>query len=85
MFLLLEKHGLDFPKYYDLLYSLLLPKFTETTITSIFNMEEHPEEKKRFLRLLDLSLRSPKLPSRVVAAFLKRICRLMVVNGLTVA
>eukprot|EP00356_Strombidium_inclinatum_P012859 CAMPEP_0170496338 /NCGR_PEP_ID=MMETSP0208-20121228/21063_1 /TAXON_ID=197538 /ORGANISM="Strombidium inclinatum, Strain S3" /LENGTH=154 /DNA_ID=CAMNT_0010772853 /DNA_START=905 /DNA_END=1366 /DNA_ORIENTATION=+ len=47
-------------------------------------MEEHPEEKKRFLRLLDLSLRSPKLPSKIVAAFLKRVCRLMVAHGITV-
>jgi U3 small nucleolar RNA-associated protein 19 len=35
----------------------------------------------RFLRLLDLSLRSPQLPSRLIAAFMKRLGRLMVSDG----
>ena len=35
----------------------------------------------RFLRLLDLSLRSPKLPSKVIAAFMKRIARVIVSHG----
>uniref|UniRef100_A0A7S3CN84 CCAAT-binding factor domain-containing protein n=1 Tax=Strombidium rassoulzadegani TaxID=1082188 RepID=A0A7S3CN84_9SPIT len=39
----------------------------------------------RFLRLLDLSLRSPKLPSRLIAAFMKRLSRVMVSYGLAFA
>lgn len=35
----------------------------------------------RFLRLLDLSLRSPKLPSKVIASFMKRIARAMMSQG----
>jgi U3 small nucleolar RNA-associated protein 19 len=42
-------------------------------------------EKVRFLRLLDLSLRSPKLPSKVIAAFMKRIARVMLCHGQGVA
>lgn len=38
-------------------------------------------EKSRFLRLLDLSLRSPKLPAKLIAAFLKRLCRIVVSFG----
>ena len=39
------------------------------------------DTKLRFLRLLDLSLRSPTLPSKMVASFLKRLGRLMVSHG----
>jgi len=38
-------------------------------------------EKSRFMRLLDLSLRSPKLPSKMICSFLKRIFRVMVSDG----
>ena len=38
-------------------------------------------EKVRFFRLLDLSLRSPALASRLIAAFLKRLARLMMCDG----
>lgn len=34
-------------------------------------------EKSRFLRLLDLSLRSPKLPLKLVASFIKRLARVI--------
>lgn len=37
--------------------------------------------KVRFLRLLDLSLRSPTLPSKLIAAFLKRLARLITSHG----
>jgi U3 small nucleolar RNA-associated protein 19 len=38
------------------------------------------DTKQRFLRLLDLSLRAPSLPSKLIASFLKRIGR-QCVNG----
>jgi U3 small nucleolar RNA-associated protein 19 len=64
IFILLEKHGLDYPNYYSKLYQMLKPKILlpksedqSVQIQSIFSMPE----KSRFLRLLDLSLRSPIL------------------------
>lgn len=39
------------------------------------------DTKIRFLRLLDLSLRAPTLPSKTIASFLKRLGRLMVSFG----
>lgn len=38
------------------------------------------ETKTRFLRLLDLSLRAPSLPSKFIASFMKRIAR-QIING----
>ena len=39
------------------------------------------DTKSRFLRLLDLSLRSPTLPSKLIASYLKRLARLIVSHG----
>lgn len=75
VFILLEKHGLDYPNYYKRLYGLLLPEGSN----SVFNIEL--EEKARFLRLLDLSLRSPKIPSKIIAAFMKRLSRVIMCHG----
>ena len=69
LFLLLQKHGLDCPKYYTKLYGLLQAQGTK----SIFNMDL--DTKSRFLRLLDLSLRASTLPSKLIASFMKRVCR----------
>jgi U3 small nucleolar RNA-associated protein 19 len=81
IFILLEKHGLDYPNYYKKLYQMIKPKIVNlknaktgeitVEIQSIFNMPE----KSRFLRLLDLSLRSPVLPTQLIASFLKRLWR----------
>ena len=82
LFLLLQNHGLDCPKYYTKLYSMLelqtRVKHGKTSLRSIFNMDF--ETKQRFLRLLDLSLRAQTLPSKLVAAFMKRIGR-QTING----
>jgi len=63
LFILLEKHNLDYPNFYKKLYHMIKPKFIAKNgiveVQSIFNMTE----KSRFLRLLDLSLRSPVLPT----------------------
>jgi U3 small nucleolar RNA-associated protein 19 len=77
IFILLEKHGLDYPNYYTRLYGLLLPQHNPHL--SVFTISI--QEKVRFLRLLDLSLRSPKLPSKVIAAFMKRLARVIVSHG----
>lgn len=83
IFILLEKHGLDYPNYYKKLYAMIEPKLLTNTKTqtvelqSIFNMPE----KSRFLRLLDLSLRSAVLPTQLIASFLKRLSRIIVTYG----
>ena len=76
IFKLLTEHGLDYPKYYERLYSLLAPA------SSGHSIYELPRQQlKQFLRLLDLSLRSTKLASRVIAAFIKRLVGLWIVQG----
>ena len=77
IFILLEKHGLDYPNYYRRLYGMLMPQYQPKTYRTISVFTIERTEKVRFLRLLDLSLRSPKIPSRVIAAFLKRLARLV--------
>jgi len=46
---------------------------------SIFQMDS--DTKIRFLRLLDLSLRAPTLPSKTIASFVKRLGRVWVSHG----
>lgn len=84
--MLLSNHGLDCPKYYEKLYSLLKPQIVPGSkaknggkLVSVFQMDS--DTKFKFLRLLDLSLRSPTLPSKTIASFLKRLGRLMVSYG----
>jgi U3 small nucleolar RNA-associated protein 19 len=83
IFILLEKYGLDYPNYYSKLYDMIKPRIKQVKgsdtyeIVTIFKMPE----KSRFLRLMDLSLRSPKLPVQMVASFLKRLCRIIVSYG----
>ena len=79
IFILLEKYGLDYPNYYKRLYSLLLPQYRNGETISVFHI--NLEEKVRFLRLLDLSLRSPKLPSKLIASFMKRLSQVMMSHG----
>jgi U3 small nucleolar RNA-associated protein 19 len=81
IFILLEKNGLDYPNYYKRLYALLLPQYQVKTGETVSVFHINQEEKVRFLRLLDLSLRSPKLPSKMIAAFMKRLGRVMMVHG----
>jgi U3 small nucleolar RNA-associated protein 19 len=49
-------------------------------LISVFNAVEH-DTKMRFLRVLDLSLRSATLPSKLIAAFIKRLARVLVSDG----
>jgi hypothetical protein len=64
LFILLVNHGLDYTSinFYQKLYSLL------DYLPNIFRMKE----KEKFLRLLELSLKSPMLPSAVAASFMKK-------------
>lgn len=51
LFILLEKHNLDYPNYYTKLYDMIKPRIrvedNNVKLVSIFNMPE----KSRFLRL----------------------------------
>lgn len=64
LFSLIQKYNLDYPKFFDKLYSLL-----DSSIL-------HVKYRSRFLRLLDLFLTSTHISATVVASFVKRISRL---------
>jgi U3 small nucleolar RNA-associated protein 19 len=91
LFLLLQHYSLDCPQYYMKLYGLLLPQYVDRgddrpkSVRSIFSAGIDHESKARLLRLLDLSLRSASLPSKLVAAYIKRISRLIVNHGVVQA
>ena len=70
MFVLLSQHGLDSPAYYSKLYNLLRVNFADMDL----------DTKSRFTRLLDLSLRAATLPSKLIAAFMKRLARQIVIG-----
>mmetsp|Transcript_39247 Transcript_39247/g.28982 ORF Transcript_39247/g.28982 Transcript_39247/m.28982 type:complete len:206 (-) Transcript_39247:267-884(-) len=80
IFILIEKKGFDYPNYYKKLYKMLIPA-SPSVSENLFLMED----KARFLRLLDLSLRSPKLPYKLVCSFLKRLAHLCVAFGFALA
>lgn len=42
------------------------------------------DTKQRFFRLLDLSLRAPGLPSKLIASFMKRIARQIITGNIWV-
>eukprot|EP00250_Pteridium_aquilinum_P005255 c15379_g1_i1 orf=41-1993(+) len=61
LFLLITEYGLEYPEFYNKLYALLEP--------SIFIAKY----RARFFELLDLSLKSPLLPSYLAASFAKKL------------
>ncbi len=65
LFYLIQEKNLDYPLFYQKLYSLL-----DAGIL-------HSRHRSRFLRLLDTFLASTHLPAALVASFIKRLSRLM--------
>lgn len=63
LFSLITQYGLEYPEFYDKLYALLEP--------SMFIAKY----RARFFELLDVSLKSPLLPSYLAAAFAKKLGR----------
>lgn len=63
LFILMLDHGLEYPQYYEQLYSLLTP--------SAFASRHRYE----LFRLLELSMTSVRVPLYMVAAFIKKIAR----------
>lgn len=64
VFYLIQNRNLDYPSFYQKLYSLL-----DADIL-------HSKHRSRFLRLLDTFLASSHLPAVMVASFIKRLSRL---------
>ncbi|KAK1777338.1 CBF/Mak21 family-domain-containing protein [Copromyces sp. CBS 386.78] len=64
VFYLIQERNLDYPSFYQKLYSLL-----DTDIL-------HSKYRSRFFRLLDTFLGSSHLPAALVASFIKRLARL---------
>ncbi|GJN89024.1 hypothetical protein Rhopal_001998-T1 [Rhodotorula paludigena] len=64
LFTLMQKHGLEFPDFYQKLYSLL--------DRNVLHVRYRP----RFFRLLDIFMSSSHLPATLVASFIKRLARL---------
>ena len=64
LFYLMQEKNLDYPQFYQKLYSLI-----DGTIL-------HSRHRSRFFRLLDTFLSSTHLPAALVASFIKRMSRL---------
>lgn len=63
LFVLITRHSLEYPGYYEKLYSLLAaPVFSSL-------------HRERFLRLLEASLKSSKVSLQIQTSFLKRLLR----------
>lgn len=64
LFELIKSYNLDYPNFYEKLYSL-------------FNKDLfHVKYRSRFLRLTDVFLNSTHLPTTIIASFIKRMARL---------
>ena len=64
LFHLMQVKNLDYPRFYEKLYSMLNPAIL------------HSKHRSRFFRLLVICLESTHLPAALVASFLKRLSRL---------
>lgn len=64
LYYLISERNLDYPSFYDKLYSLL-----DNTLL-------HSKYRSRFFRLLDTFMSSTHLPAALVASFIKRLARL---------
>lgn len=64
LFYLIQERNLDYPQFYQKLYSLLDSNLL------------HSKYRSQFFRLLDTSLSSTHLPAALVASFIKRLSRL---------
>jgi len=71
IFILIARHTLDMKNYYPRLYSLLSLHLTPEIENSILSSKY----KAKFFKLLESSLRTSKLPSQLVASYLKMLSR----------
>lgn len=71
IFKLMSHYNFEYPNFYSSLYKLTVPSVC------------YMDNKKKFLELLDTFLSSTHLPTYIVAAFIKRLCRLALIAPLT--
>jgi U3 small nucleolar RNA-associated protein 19 len=64
LFLLIHQHELDYPQFYEKLYTLIVPE----VFTNV--------HREKFFELTHLFMSSPLLPGYLVAAFIKRFARM---------
>ena len=69
IFVLMTKHGLEYPAFYAKLYGLLTPEAF------------HARGRGGFFELLDVFLKSSALPGYLAAAFIKRLARCVPYTG----
>ncbi|RNF01830.1 U3 small nucleolar RNA-associated protein 19 [Trypanosoma rangeli] len=68
IFLLMLDHGLEYPQYYQQLYTLLTPDAVSS------------RHRYDLFRLLDLSMSSLRVPSYIGAAFVKKVARVALLS-----
>lgn len=76
---MITHYGVNYPAYFDRLYSLLDEKVFSMKCVLFFSLT--PRYRQRFLALLVRSLRSSAVPALVLAAFCKRLARIAVVSA----
>lgn len=76
---MISRYGVNYPAYFDRLYTLLDEKvFSMKYLSSVFLICRY---RQRFLALLVRSLRSTAVPALVLAAFCKRLARIALVSA----
>jgi len=65
LFVLILEHGLEYPSFYDKLYSLVTPDAFSS------------RHRNQLFRLVNLALTSVRVPAYVVAGFIKRVARVL--------
>jgi U3 small nucleolar RNA-associated protein 19 len=73
LFVLVTRHGLEYPRFYTRLYGLLGGSGTEASAGGLLSLP--PAQRARFLKLADAFLASPAVPAYSAAAFAKRFAR----------
>ncbi|CAK9303717.1 unnamed protein product [Gordionus sp. m RMFG-2023] len=76
IFLLMQQCGLEYPDFYGKLYSLLTADTMHLTDSDLLY-------RRKFFQSLDMFLNSTHIPSYIICAFVKKLCRLLVTCGLS--
>ena len=77
LFILLTKYKLDYDKYYELIYSFISKKIKNNFYLSIFDSKY----KFRFIKILQLSLKSSQVPLIIICSFIKKLSRLLLFSN----
>ena len=77
LFILLTKYKLDYDKYYELIYSFISTKIKNNFYLSIFDSKY----KFRFIKILQLSLKSSQVPLIIICSFIKKLSRILLFSN----